>query len=78
MKWRLQRYKKYFDEPALKDDDLVLQYKALMEEASQTFTGRCCYVPGDTIDGDALRTFASEPVISGPLVCQLCDDASFL
>ena len=35
-------------------------------------------MPGDTILGDALRTFASEPRISGPIVCQLCDDANFL
>ena len=35
-------------------------------------------MPGDTIEGDALRTFAAEPIISGPIVCQLCDGVSFL
>ena len=75
---RIKRYRKYFDEPALQDNALVLQYRQQMDQASQTFTGCSCYVPGDTIEGDALRSFASEPVISGPIVCQLCDDASFL
>ena len=75
---RIRRYKKFFDEPALHANELVLQYKAQMDQASQTFTGCDCYVPGDTIEGDALRTFASEPRISGPIVCQLCDNAAFL
>ena len=75
---RIRRYKKFFDEPALQQNELVLQYKAQMDQASQTFTGCGCYVPGDTIEGDELRTFASQPRISGPIVCQLCDDATFL
>ena len=29
-------------------------------------------MPGDEIDGDELRNFADEPIICGPLVCQLC------
>ena len=62
---RIRRYKKFFKEPALQDNALVQQYKALMDQASQTFTGCGCYVPGDTILGDELRTFASEPTISG-------------
>ena len=36
-----------------------------------------CYVPGAEIEGDSLRPFRQEPIISGPLVCQLCGDASF-
>ena len=36
---RIRRYKKFFDEPALQENELVLQYKAQMDEASQTFTG---------------------------------------
>ena len=75
---RISRYKKFFDEPALQDNILVLQYRHQMDQASQHFTGCRCYVPGDTIEGDVLRSFASEPIISGPIVCQLCDDASFL
>ena len=31
-----------------------------------------CYTPGREIAGDELRTFSAAPVISGPLVCQLC------
>ena len=75
---RIHRYKTYFDEPGLQENALVLQYKHQMDRASQTFTGCRCYVPGDTIEGDALRSFASEPIVTGPIVCQLCDDASFL
>ena len=75
---RIHRYKTYFDEPGVQENALVLQYKHQMDRASQTFTGCRCYVPGDTIEGDALRSFASEPIVTGPIVCQLCDDASFL
>jgi hypothetical protein len=75
---RIQQYKKYFDEPALEFAPLVVKYKDYMEQATQTFTGGSCYVPGDTIEGDTLRSFSSEPIISGPIVCQLCDDISFL
>ena len=42
---RINRYKKFFDEPALQDNALVLQYRHQMDQASQTFTGCRCYVP---------------------------------
>ena len=29
-------------------------------------------MPGDEIDGDELRKFSDDPIICGPLVCQLC------
>ena len=74
---RIQRYKTFFHEPALQQNATVLQYKSLMQQAAQTFNGCGCYVPGDNVKGDALRSFASAPQISGPIVCQLCD-ATFL
>ena len=33
---RIQRYKKFFNEPALQENATVLQYKSLMQQASQT------------------------------------------
>ena len=39
---RIQRYKNLFHEPALQENATVLQYKSLMQQASQTFTG-CGY-----------------------------------
>ena len=74
---RIQRYKTFFHEPALQENATVLQYKSLMQQAAETFNGCGCYVPGDNVEGDASRTFASAPQISGPIVCQLCD-ATFL
>ena len=41
---RIRRYKKYFDEPALQNNALVLQYREQMDQASQTFTGCLSYV----------------------------------
>ena len=41
--------------------------------AATTPAGVGTYVPSSEIDGDELRTFADDPIISGPLVCQLCD-----
>ena len=62
----------------LQEKDVVQKYKEVLTLATQTFSGCGCYVPGDTIEGDALRSFASEPIISGPIVCQLCDNLNFL
>ena len=46
-------------------------------EAAARATSVACYVPGAEIVGDSLRTLSKEPIISGPLVCQLCDDRTF-
>ena len=35
-------------------------------------------MPGEEIEGDSLRSFSMDPIITGPLVCQLCDNTSFL
>ena len=36
------------------------------------------YLAGDEIQGDASRSFSEDPIITGPLVCQLCEDTSFV
>ena len=30
-------------------------------------------VPGSEVEGDHLRVFSDKPIITGPLVCQLCE-----
>ena len=51
-------------------------YKTRIEEAMKRTDGPRTYVPGTEIAGDSLRSFSEEPVLSGPLVCQLCDEHS--
>ena len=41
--------------------------------ATATAAREGTYVPGSEIDGDELRTFRDKPILSGPLVCQLCE-----
>ena len=65
-------------DPALQEKDLVQKYKDLVLQAAAGFTGLTPYVAGDEIQGDASRSFSEEPIISGPLVCQLCDDVGFV
>ena len=47
----ITRYKTFIDEHALQGSDLARQYKALMDQAPQTFTGCGCYAPGDILEG---------------------------
>ena len=75
---RIARYRKAFADGALAQTTLVERYRKQVLEASAAFTGREPYIPGNDIPGDALRSFAAEPIITGPLVCQLCDEVSFL
>ncbi len=66
----LRRYQKYLQ--ALQYDFMNV-YKERIERVRHMHRGKETYVPGEEIDGDALRTFPQEPIISAPLVCQLCD-----
>ena len=67
------QYKDFIANPAAQTTDFAQKYKQRILAASQAPTSKGTYVPGDGIHGDELRTFADEPIICGPLVCQLCD-----
>ena len=75
---RIARCKRYMTEAAVLEMDVVQKYKDQVMQAAAAFAGLPPYVAGDDIAGDALRTFSEEPIITGPLVCQLCEDASFV
>ena len=44
-----------------------------MRQASAAPAGKSRYVPGSEVEGDQLRVFSERPVMTGPLVCQLCE-----
>ena len=75
---RLARYKKYMTQLGAEELDVVQKYKDLVLQAAASSTAPARYVPGEEIQGDSLRSFSMEPIITGPLVCQLCDDATFV
>ena len=75
---RIARYKKYMTEPAALQMDVTQKYKDQVLQAAAAFTGLAPYVAGDEIQGDALRSFSEEPIITGPLVCQPCENATFV
>ena len=75
---RIARYKKYMTQPAALQMDIVQKYKDEVVEAVAASFVLPGYVAGVDIEGDALRSFSKEPIITGPLVCQLCEDATFL
>ena len=75
---RIARYKKYMTHPCALGMDLVQKYKEQVLEAAAASDVLPPYVAGCEIQGDALRTFSEEPIMTGPLVCHLCDDATFL
>ena len=49
-------------------------YKERLDLAMQRTDGPRTFVPGEGIRGDSLRTFDANPVLTAPLVCQLCDE----
>ena len=75
---RVARYKKFMGDSALQETAVVKKYRDQVLQASATSAGLAQYVSGADIQGDELRTFSDEPIFTGPLVCQLCDDADFL
>lgn len=74
---RLTRYAKHLATPA---------FEPQRERLERVLSSSKCppepYVPGDEITGEQLWTWRAEPVLSAPLLCQLCgsgfiDEASF-
>ena len=63
--------------PGALEMDVVQKYKEQVLEAAAASDVLPPYVAGCEIQGDALRTFSEEPIMTGPLVCHLCDDATF-
>ena len=70
---RLKRYRDFIADPAAAKTDFCLKYKSRILKVAETPRGPATYVPGCEITGDELRSFSDRPIISGPLVCQLCD-----
>ena len=71
---RLKQYKDFVNNKATQSTDFTTQYaERILEAIANSTAGPATYVPGDEIVGDELRTFSDKPVISGPLVCQLCE-----
>ena len=59
--------------PGTNATEFAQKYRQRILTASSASAGLGTYIPGDDIDGNELRSFADEPIICGPLVCQLCD-----
>ena len=70
---RLRRYRSFIADPAAANTDFCVKYKARIMKVADTPQGPATYVRGCEITGDDLRSFNDRPVITGPLVCQLCD-----
>ena len=70
---RLKKYQNFIAAADTANTEFALKYKERILNAATATAGVVTYVPGAEIDGDELRTFADDPIISGPLVCQLCD-----
>ena len=66
-------YQKFIADAAAANTEFAQKYKERILNAAASTACEGTYVPGSEIDGDELRTFADDPIISGPLVCQLCD-----
>ena len=68
-----QRLKEYKDALA-RGYDFMKKYEQRIQQCDSARRGRKLdYVPGHDIRGDALRIFDDKPILSPPLVCQLCD-----
>ena len=73
---RVKQYLSFLAAEGAATTAFALKYKErilIVADAAATTAAVRTYVPGCEIDGDDLRTFADDPFISGPLVCQLCD-----
>ena len=69
---RLKLYKDFAQDPATKEIEFTEKYGDRILQLEREASG-CTYIPGDEVAGDKLRSFADKPILSGPLVCQLCD-----
>ena len=76
LKRRVKQYLSFIAAEGAATTEFALKYKERILTAAAAATTTAAvrtYVPGCEIEGDELRTFADDPVISGPLVCQLCE-----
>ena len=70
---RLKKYRDFVAGPDADNTEFAQKYKERILAAFATPVGKAAYVPGTNIDGDDLRKFSDDPIICGPLVCQLCE-----
>ena len=70
---RLAVYKELVSTPSAQHEEFAQRYAERVRQASAAPAGKNRYVPGSEVDGDELRVFSERPVITGPLVCQLCE-----
>ena len=70
---RLAVYKELVSSPSAQHEEFGQRYAERVRQASATPAGKSSYVPGSEVDGDQLRIFSERPIITGPLVCQLCE-----
>ena len=70
---RLAVYKELVSSPYAQHEEFGQRYAERVRQASATPAGKSSNVPGSEVDGDQLRIFSERPIITGPLVCQLCE-----
>ena len=71
---RLKQYKDFVQDAASKDTEFAKKYaERILQVASSSSPGPATYIPGDEVAGEELRSFSDKPILSGPLVCQLCE-----
>ena len=68
---RLKLYKAFVQDPTTSETEFTKRYGDRILHLEREASG-CTYIPGDEVAGDELRSFADKPILSGPLVCQLC------
>jgi hypothetical protein len=70
---RLAIYKELVSSLSAQHEEFAQRYAERVRQASAAPAGKSRYVPGSEVEGDQLRVFSDKPVITGPLVCQLCE-----
>ena len=79
---RMKPFTDFINDPSTANTEFANRYKERMLAAAAAQPGPSAYVPGDDICGDELRKFSDSPIMTGPLVCQICrkdfvDEKSF-
>ena len=70
---RLDKYKVLVSSPSAQHEEFAEEYAERVREALAMSAGKSRYVPGIEVDGSNLRSYSASPIITGPLVCQLCE-----
>ncbi|MDA8609370.1 hypothetical protein N9L19_00485, partial [bacterium] len=73
---RLNQYKEFIRNSSTMNTTFTQEYKERISAAFAMAAGLGTYVLGSEIDGDDLRAFSDDPIITGLLVCQLCETDS--